>query len=163
MFFVKANVSSTTNEALIPSLPSDTESITATAATATTATTVKYELVYNHMTNALIYKLDQIPNDIIMFIYESCFTPSTSVTNSNIILTRATEIKAKEVNNDPENTKEENIQLIEDLEEEVDEIKTDNENLSDSKDKIDVILQEISGDNFKNSYSYKSSTIIFGI
>ena len=54
-----------------------------------------------------------------MFIYESCFTPSTSVTNSNIILTRATEIKAKEVNNDPENTKEENIQLIEDLEEEI--------------------------------------------
>jgi hypothetical protein len=154
MFFVKANVSSTTNEALIPSLPSDTESITATA---TTATSVKYELVYNHMTNALIYKLDQIPNDIIMFIYESCFTPSTSVTNSNIILTRATEIKAKEVNNDPENTKEENIELIEDLEEEVDEIKTENQNLIDSKNKIDTILEEISGDNFKNSY--KGQTI----
>ena len=156
MFFVKSNVSSNEGqgEALIPSLPSDRESTTSTvtATTSLVATSVKYELVYNHMTNALIYKLDQIPNDIIMFIYESCFTPSTSVTNSNIILTRATEIKAKEVNNDPENTKEENIQLIEDLEEEVDEIKTDNENLSDSKDKIDVILEEISGDNFKNSY-----------
>jgi hypothetical protein len=148
MFFVKANVSSTANEgegeSLIPSLPSDTESTT-------TTTTLKYELVYNHMTNALIYKLDQIPNDIIMFIYESCFVPP-SVINSNIILVKATEIKAKEVNNGTENTKEENIGLIEDLEEEVEEIKTENENLSDSKDKIDVILQEISGDNFKNSY-----------
>jgi hypothetical protein len=104
------------------------------------------------MTNTLIYKLDQIPNDIIMFIYESCFTPSTSVTNSNIILAKAKEIKAKEVNNNPENTKEENIELIEETEAEVDEIKTDNTNLTDSKDKIDVILEEISGDNFKNSY-----------
>ena len=148
MFFVKTNVSTANEgegEALIPSLPSDRESTT-------TTTTLKYELVYNHMTNTLIYKLDQIPNDIIMFIYESCFTPPTSVIKSNIILTRATEIKAKEINNNPENTKEENIELIEDLEEEVDEIKTDNENLSDSKDKIDVILEEISGDNFKNSY-----------
>ena len=83
MFFVKSNVSSNEGqgEALIPSLPSDRESTTSTvtATTSLVATSVKYELVYNHMTNALIYKLDQIPNDIIMFIYESCFTPSTSV------------------------------------------------------------------------------------
>ena len=154
MFFVKANVSTANeSEALIPSLPSDKDS-TASTITSSVATTrsVKYELVYNHMTNKLIYKLDQIPNDIIMFIYESCFVPSLSVTPSNIILAKATEIKAKEVNNDPENTKEENIGLIEETEAEVDEIKTDNENLTDSKDKINIILQEISGDNFKNSY-----------
>jgi hypothetical protein len=161
MFFVKAKVDneSPESEVLIPSLNSASQPTSLQSST-------KYELVFNHISNKLIYNSTEIPDDIIMFVYESCYKGTDKGTDKgtgkgtekvdNILIKRAQDIITKNKENVAARDKTDNLILLEEDEDVLEEEEEEKVWFDANIELIDKILDEISGDNFKNAYNNKT-------
>jgi hypothetical protein len=145
LFFVKTQLDPDTIQGLIPSL--DDSPIVKKQA--------KYELVFNHskLDNKLVYTVDDIPEDIVMFISQQCAGPDLNQT----ILKRAQKLEADKKSSKPIviDQREQLLQLEQYTDEQID--------LSEQKDEIekeveiaDTCLQKISGDYYKKDYEGKT-------
>jgi hypothetical protein len=133
---------------LIPSLNSASQPTSLQSST-------KYELVFNHISNKLIYNSTEIPDDIIMFVYETCYKGTDKGTD-NILIKRAQDIITKNKENVAARDKTDNLILLEEDEDVLEEEEEEKVWFDANIELIDKILDEISGDNFKNAYNNKT-------
>jgi hypothetical protein len=117
----------------------------------TTVADPRFELVFNHNVNTLVYSSDQIPDDIIMLLYEKCRPGSGLIFDRATMLTteltsktgalKATKLTLSKLNDDK-------LKLA-DLEEEV-------KTINNEVEIANVCLRLMTGDNFKKAYDGKT-------
>ena len=145
MYFVKTDISdpaSKQEQILIPSLNSEEP-------VARGATGIKYELVFDHIKNKLIYGIDdinEIPDDIIMFLSDTCAAVQGT----------AIAVKAKTLPKKPAIENKENLDLLAENKLDVEDLVEENTDLEGNIELADTCLQKISGTNFKKGYEDKT-------
>jgi hypothetical protein len=147
VFFVKTNLdpSQNTAEQMVPSIDPGED---------TSVGNLRFELVFNHNVNTLVYSMDEIPDDIIMLLYEKCPSvkdgPGVIYDKATMLTTELTAKTGAEATIKLTLSKLNADKLkLADLEEEV-------KTINNEVEIANVCLRLMSGDNFKKAYEGKT-------